>query len=354
MRFIGNKEKLVANIYEILLKHNVIKTCDTTKSFFDMFAGSTSVGRFFKMKGFSITSCDLLYLSYCLQRAYLQNNKEPRFRGLKDIVDSKRHLNRPYEKVLAYLNSLESKRGFIYQNYAPSGSKNLATPRQYFSDYNACKIDAIRLEIEKWHIQDKISENEYFILLATLLESISLFANVAGVYAAFCKIWDKRALKPFNLKQITLLESDKQHICLCANSTKILQDAKQIYDLIYLDPPYNQRQYAPNYHLLETIARYDNPSIKGVAGLREWQGQKSRFCNKQNALAELETIMACKNFKTAILSYNSEGLMKKDEINEILKPHGAVIFEEMSYPRFKSNQNKGKKFISEYVWVIAK
>ncbi|MCX2683375.1 DNA adenine methylase [Campylobacter sp. MIT 21-1685] len=359
MRFIGNKEALSAKIYALLQKHQVMNHTNN-QIFFDMFAGSASIGRFFKAKGLQVYSCDMLYFSFCLQRAYLQNNQIPTFEGLSNIIESSQILphslfsneTSPYQKVLSFLNTLPSTKGFIFHNYAPSGSKNLPQPRMYFSDTNAGKIDSIRAQIETWRQKQVISENEYFILLATLIESVSLFANVAGVYAAFCKSWDKRALKDFKLKEIEILCSNKEHFCFCGDSLEVLNNFTQTFDILYLDPPYNHRQYAPNYHLIETIAKYDNPKIKGVAGLREWQHQKSTFCNAKTALASLEQIASSKKYKTLVLSYNSEGIMQKEEINAILKPLGKVAFESFTYPRFKSNAKKGDKYIKEYVWIV--
>lgn len=397
MRFIGNKEKLAPKIYAILQECGIIESNlmeshfrestignvtdstpkDTTKTlvlatntqqtFCDCFAGSASMGRFFKQKDFRIISCDLLYFSYCLQRAYLQNTI-PNFAGLQGFLESfektknlkiKNTLleipKRPYNKVLAFLNSLQGKNGFIATHYAPSLSAKNGVERKYFSDSNAAKIDSIRIQIEEWKDAECITENEYYILLATLLESVSLFANVAGVYAAFCKKWDSRAVKPFSLTGLFLESSLYENLCFCGDSLQVLQNLEsksQTLDILYLDPPYNHRQYAPNYHLLETVARYDNPNIKGVAGLREWQEQKSRFCNAKSAYIELEKFTKLKNYKNLVLSYNSEGLMQKEQIEEILKPIGNMCCVDIIYPRFKSNNNNGKKYIKEYVWVL--
>jgi len=203
---------------------------------------------------------------------------------------------------LEYLNKIALKNGFIYNNYSPNGTKNLEQPRMYFTDENAQKIDAIRTQIEEWKNTKLINENEYYILLATLIESIGFFANILGVYGAFKKDWDKRALKPFLLKPIKIIESKKEHFVFNTSSLKLLD--KYQYDIIYLDPPYNQRQYAPNYHILETIAKYDNPNIKGVSGMRNYDNQKSTFCNKIKALNDLELICKSKNYKYHTFLHN--------------------------------------------------
>ncbi|EFT0415130.1 adenine methyltransferase [Campylobacter upsaliensis] len=351
MRFIGNKEKLAPIIYDFLQKLELIKT--QKQSFFDVFSGSVSMGKFFRQKGFKVYSSDILYFSYCLQKAYLEYGI-PTFEKLlplleKQSLQSRTFFNTPYEKVLNVLNSLQGLEGFISTHYAPSPTNT----RMYFTQENAQKIDAMRLQIEQWKNDNHINESEYFILLATLLESVSLFANVVGVYAAFCKSWDKRALKPFMLKPLEFLQGINGE-CFCGDSVKILQGFKKPIDILYLDPPYNQRQYAPNYHLLETLARYDNPNIKGVAGMREWGEQKSLFCNAKTALTQLENIAKLPCYKTLALSYNSDGIMQKDSIFKLLESFGKVSFYEIPYRRFKSNVKVQKNGVFEYLWVLEK
>lgn len=342
MRYIGNKEKLIPIIHRIMQKYIRL---DSNMSFFDVFAGSASVGAYFKKEGFKVASCDLLYFSYCLQRAYL-GDSNLQFKNLR--IFNNNLFNDAYLNVLAYLNTLRGTKGFIYRNYAPSGSKETGITRMYFSDKNAKKIDSIRMQIEKW--KSNLSENEYYLLLATLIESVSLYANITGVYGAFCKQWDKRALKDFELKPLNLIDGVLGE-CFCEDSFNALNNSGY-YDILYLDPPYNHRQYAPNYHLLETIAKYDNPHIKGISGLRNYENQKSKFCNIKMVANELRKIINLKNYRYLVLSYNSEGLLKKREIDDILQNIGSVYFEEIDYLRFKSQAKANQKYIKEYVWIV--
>ena len=351
MRFIGNKERLVDWIYSVIQKHNI-----NGKVFFDFFAGTSNVGKFFKQKGYQIISSDLLYFSFVLQKAYIQNNEIPKFKNLLENIKVKSNflLVDNYSLVLEYLNQTELfDNGFIYNNYAPTKTAHLEKARMYFIDDNAKRIDTIRITIEKWKDNNLIDENEYYILLATLIESVGFFSNILGVYGAFKKNWDKRALKTFKLKPISIIESNKKHFVFNKSSLELLD--KFNYDIIYLDPPYNHRQYAPNYHLLETIAKYDNPIIKGVSGMRDYQNQKSTFCNKVTALRDLENICQSKNYKYILLSYNNEGIMPQNDIINIMSKYGKVIVEEYDYLRFKSNNNgeaKHKKFIKEQIYIL--
>ncbi|AGT43143.1 DNA adenine methylase [Treponema pedis] len=353
MRYIGNKENILENIYTILQANNV-----TGETFFDFFAGTTNVGHFFKLKGLQVSSSDILYLSYCLQKAYIENNEEPKFENLiKNLPkqDSESLFQSSLEIVANYLNSLEGVEGFIYKNYTPSGTKELPQPRMYFIDENGKKIDAIRQQIENWKNKNLISENEYFILLACLIETIGFYSNIAGVYAAFHKHWDFRALRPLELRTIQFVNNGKENIVYNDDSMNLLD--KIDVDILYLDPPYNERQYAPNYHILETIAKYDEPKLRGVTGMRDYSSQKSRFCNPTTALEDLDKIVKEAKYKFLVLSYNSEGIMPSEKIIKTLSRYGNVKLEQFEYARFKSNNNglaRTKKTVFEQLYILKK
>jgi adenine-specific DNA-methyltransferase len=352
MRYIGNKENLLDKIYQVMKSKNI-----QGNSFFDFFAGTTSVGRFFKKLNYQIYSSDLMYFSYVLQKAYLENNQELNFEKLLNNINfqSTTLFASPLHIIVEYLNQIEPVEGFISQNYTPCGTSELEIPRMYYSDENGKIIDAIRQKIESWKNENLISKNEYFVLLACLIETVPFYANISGVYAAFQKKWDPRAIKKLILRPVEIIVSTNDNFTFNENSTDLLNQVEA--DIFYLDPPYNQRQYAPNYHLLETIAKYDSPKIKGVGGLRDYQNQKSKFCNAKTALQELDKIAEEGKFKTLILSYNTEGIMKHENIINTLKKYGKVDLVEFEYLRFKSNSNGEsniKKFIHEQLYILQK
>ena len=353
MRYIGNKENLLDIIYSILTRNGI-----TGNSFFDCFSGTTSVARYYKKKGYKIYSNDLLYLSYCLQKAYIENNSQPLFESLIPSIctgTDRSLFSTPLDIVVSYLNKIEPQEGFIYKNYTPEGTRNLECQRMYFSSENGKIIDAIRTMIEEWHQSNLITECEYFILISCLIESVSLYANVAGVYAAFQKKWDPRAIKRLRLRSIEHINNGLNNKVYNVNSLDLI--TKVNTDILYLDPPYNERQYLPNYHLIETIARYDNPVIKGMTGIREYGNQKSTFCNKEKALKDLDYIAKNAIYKYLVLSYNSEGIMPQQDILNILSSYGHVILEQFDNIRFKSNNNglsKTKKYISEQLYILKK
>ena len=181
MRYIGNKENILDKIYSILVEHGV-----TGKSFFDFFSGTTSVARFYKKLGYKIYTSDVMYMSFCLQKAYIENGEEPTFKNLLPHINinSSKLFASSLELVLEYLDTIPDVKGFIFNNYTPEGTKELSQPRMYFSNENGMRIDAIRQKIELWHNERFISDSEYFVLISCLIETISLYANNSGVYSA--------------------------------------------------------------------------------------------------------------------------------------------------------------------------
>lgn len=354
MRYIGNKENIIEKIYNILLSNNV-----RGNSFFDFFSGTTNVARFYKDLGYKVQSSDVMYMSFCLQKAYIENNDEPLFEQLLPTLSQTNVIGclfaTPLDIVVDYLNHIPDEKGFIYNNYTPDGTKNLEQPRMYFSNENGLRIDAIRQQIESWNNGGLLLESEYYILLTCLIETVSFYANVAGVYAAFHKKWDPRAVKRLELRTIKIHNNNKNNSVYCANSLDLIDNIET--DILYLDPPYNERQYLPNYHLIETIAKYDNPKIKGVTGMREYENKKSSFCNAKSALRDLESVAKTAKYKHLVMSYNSEGIMPQDDIINMMSKYGAVKLEQFQYARFKSNNNglaKTKKHIYEQLYILTK
>ena len=310
-RIIGSKYNLLLEIYKILKKERI-----KGHSFFDAFSGSAVVGRFFK-RMFSIISNDNLYFSYVLQRALIGINEYPLFSNL-NLNNLSLNSKRRIYQVLEYLNNLKGVEGFIYKHYTPASKEIDGIERKYFSIENGKKIDAVRIEIQEWFKNGYISDNEYFYLIASLLFGVQKVANISGTYGAFNKFWDPRSYKTIKLKYIEIIPSKFNHKAYNKNIFDLLSEIS--CDIAYIDPPYNSRQYIDNYHILETIAKYDNPKIKGKTGLREnTNNEKSAFCNKKKVQDAFLKLLTKLKAKYVILSYNSEGLLSKDQIIQIFK-----------------------------------
>jgi len=345
-RIIGSKYNILPDIYNILRENNINIE---GYSFFDVFSGSAVVGRFFK-KMFSIISNDNLYFSYILQRALIVINEYPSFSGLNFINISRDPIRRLYQ-VLDYLNNLKGIKGFIYNHYTPASKDIDGVERKYFSIKNGMKIDAIRMKIEEWLENGYITEDEYFYLLASLLLAVQKIANTSGTYGAYNKFWDPRSYKDLTLKYIEIIPSKFNHIAYNNDIFDILSYIT--CDIAYIDPPYNSRQYITNYHILETIAKYDNPKIAGITGIREYDNEKSVFCSKVKVKDALFKLIGEIKAEYILLSYNSDGLLSKDQIIQIFKDNGInqVKVNILPYRRFKSNSKTNNNTVSEYIFI---
>lgn len=332
MNYIGSKQRLLSFLHEHIYKITNL----SSGVFIDAFAGTGAVGKSFAEKGFSVIANDLQYYSYCINRGKLAHP-----------IDTNK-----MQKIINMLNALPEISGFIFENYTEHGSAG----RLYFSESNGKKADSIRTELENLKLQEDITEEEYFYLLYCVLEAIDSVANTASVYGAFLKKLKKSAQKKLIITPLPFFEG--------SHSTQVFQ--KKIEDLVpkitgdilYLDPPYNARQYAPNYHVLETIAKYDNPEVYGKTGLRKYEEQKSDFCILKKVLGAFEHIVASAQVSYIFLSYNNEGIMKPEEIQSILQKYGNTGVFTKSYTRFKADKTEKRNHIAnsttEYLYWLKK
>lgn len=362
MNYIGSKLSIIDFIKNSINRVLVLSN-DKRESknmvFADLFAGTGIVGASFKKDGYQIVSNDIQYYSYILNKHVIENNQFPKFENILLILKNIKKV--PIKKrgyfILKYLETIEGVDGFIFNNYCLGGTKDTENPRVYFSDENGRKADAIRYKIEEWYKNSLINSNEYYFLLASLIDSIDRYANTASVYGAFLKDLKKTAQKTLELKSYQLIIESKQ------NNKVYNKDVNELIkeisgDILYLDPPYNHRQYAANYHLLETIAKYDNPNIKGKTGLRDYENQKSLYCSKSKAIEALEDLIKYANFKYIFLSYNDEGIVSIEDIEKIFSNQGVYKRFEMEYKRFKAdkdeNRNHTKESTIEYLHCLVK
>jgi len=338
MNYIGSKLSLLDFLEESIDK--VVK--DDCYIFCDLFAGTGVVGRHFKKKGFKVIANDIQSYSYILNRHYIENHKELRFLSLLKELPELKNITIDARKdfVCEYLTGIRGVRGFIFNNYCLGGTKNKKIQRQYFSDANGMKCDAIRRKIDKWEKEKLINKNEYYFLLTSLIESIDKRANTASVYGAFLKKLKKTAQQSFILQPAELICNKQEHEVY--NEDVNVLNKKIEGDILYLDPPYNHRQYSSNYHILETIAKYDDPKIHGKTGLRDCQKQKSLYCSRAEAKNAFKDLILNAKVKYIFLSYNNEGIMSLAEIKEIMSLRGKYDCFTREYNRFKADKTESR------------
>ncbi|MBC7411285.1 MAG: DNA adenine methylase [Bacteroidia bacterium] len=331
MNYIGSKNKLSSFITTAVA--DVAGADLTQKTFCDLFAGTGIVGRTFKKNVKKVISNDLEYYSYVLNKNYIENH-EP--------LD--------YYSYIEELNKLDGVDGFIFKEYSQNGSME----RLYFSENNGRKIDAIRQKIECWKNENKINIKIYYFLLASLLESADKVANTASVYGAYLKQVKKSAQKELIVEPALFQLNDNEHEVFNEDSNILIKKIEG--DILYLDPPYNARQYGANYHLLNTIAKYDVFVPKGKTGLRNYN--KSNYCSSANVQTSFEDLIKSANFKYTFLSYNNEGLMSAENIKNIMSKYGKYDLVTTNYQRFKAdkteNRNHTANATTEYLHILEK
>ena len=320
MKYIGNKTRLLDFIENAMTESEI----PFNGTFCDIFGGTGSVGRYFKNKGFKVVSNDFMTYSYIIQYVSVYLNQMPTFDNLGlGRVDS----------VIAYLNNLEPVEGYVFNNYAPSGVYG----RQYFSDINAKRVDAIREQIQNWYNDNSISKDEFYVLLASLIDAADFVANISGTYGAYLKIWRSMALKPLTLK---VPEINNNH-----NDNEIYQqDANNLIrqiecDVLYIDPPYNERQYAPNFHVLEGLAVWDKQELSGKTGQRSYVDKKSKYCLKKESIIAFNDLISNAKARYIVVSYNNEGIIPREEIIKTLQNKGEVTEYTTDYRRFRTERD---------------
>lgn len=333
MNYIGSKYSLLPFLTATI--EDVAGKDISSKIFCDIFAGTGIVGRTFKPLVGKVISNDWEYYSYVLNRNYIGNHIE--INGKEEFVNE--------------LNRLKGgDNGFIYKNYCLGSGSG----RQYFSDDNGKKIDAVRKKIEEWKDFGKVSEDLYFFLLASLLESADKLANTASVYGAFLKHLKPTAQKSMIIEPAQYTINANEHEVYCQDANKLIKSISG--DILYLDPPYNARQYGANYHLLNTIAEYKPFAPKGKTGLREYL--RSVYCGRKSVQPSFDALIKEAQFKYIILSYNNEGLMSLQSIRATMSKYGHYDVVSQQYQRYRAdkegNRNHTADKTTEYLHILEK
>lgn len=333
MNYIGSKYSLLDFIDHTI--KSVVGEDMSQLVFCDLFAGTGIVGRHFKTQVSKVISNDWEYYSYILNRNYIGNHLE--IEGKEEYIDK-----------LNQLDGIDN--GFIYSQYCLGGGNN----RQYFSDENGKKIDAARVAIEEWRNNGEISDDLYYFLLCSLIESADKHANTASVYGAYLKSLKKSAQKSLVIAPANYQCNSHNHQVYCEDANALIKSISG--DILYLDPPYNARQYGANYHLLNTIAEYKTFEPKGKTGLREYN--KSDYCSKSAVRDSFENLIADAKFKYIVLSYNNEGLMSIDTIRQIMSKYGRYQVFQKEYSRFRADKAENRNHLAntttEYLHILIK
>lgn len=327
MRFLGNKTRMLKHIDHVIADNHI-----GGRVFCDAFSGTCAVGDYFKGR-YSIIANDFLYSLSVIAKAKLENSVCPAFETFVAQYGT---------DPFTYFNRREyvaNEQYFVTQNYSPVGN------RRYFSEENATKIDGIRIELENLYGEQVISERERNFLLASLIESVMGVSNTTGTYEAFLKSWDKRALKSFVLEPIGVNDAPvlDGNAVYNTDSNELLRTV--CGDILYIDTPYTITDYNAAYHVLESIAKYDYPTVAGITGRRQGDGEKCRYTRREHALKNFEDLFRQAQFEHILVSYSTQGLVGVEElvalVNKFAAP-GSVKIYEFPYKEYKNIRSSKK------------
>ena len=302
-RYLGNKYRLLPFIKKV-----VSDNCQNISVFADLFAGTGAVSSAFPTC--KIITNDILYSNYISNFAWFSSQ----------LFDEKKIIG----LIADYNSTIVKEDNYMSENFADT----------FFSKEDCRKIGYIRENIEELYTQDNINERERALLITSLLYAMDKIAKTCGHYDAY-----RKGVKFDTHLELTVLQAshtnNPENICYNQDINTL---APNVYaDLVYLDPPYNSRQYCDAYHLLENVARWEKPEVFGVARKMNRDNLKSAYCT-QKATAAFTDLIKSINAKYILLSYNnmekkgddrSNAKLSDEDIIRILSDKGAVqVFEE--------------------------
>jgi adenine-specific DNA-methyltransferase len=345
--YIGSKMNLLDFVQECIQEYTK-QDISKVNSFADVCSGTGIVSYHMMKNGCkNVLTNDIQHYAYIVSSAWTTHGSD--MTKIRAIVQD---LN----KELHTIDETQANtQDFMFHTYTEACQE----PRKYLTKLNGLKVDKTRQKIEHMLQTNVINNAEYRILIKLLLYAVTAVSNIASVYGAFLKQYKTRAQAPLHLDE-GLLDKLLQDDTITHHATnQDLMSLLQIndlasYDVVYIDPPYNTRRYDHNFHLLETVSKYDYPKVKGKTGTRVEDDKKSNFCSKTMAQQEFASVFSKIKSKYIFISYNSESIVSKDRMMELLSTHwDNVHCFEKQYSRFKSNKNNtdAPTHVTEYIFA---
>ena len=319
-RYLGNKYKLLP-----FIKNVVDNNTEQISIVADIFAGTGAVASAFLDR--QIITNDIMYSNYICHIAWFS----PQYFSESKIID-----------YIVLYNTVEiSDENYMTQNFSDT----------YFSKSDCSRIGFIRQNIEDEYLQGNINERERAILITSLLYAMDKIANTCGHYDAYRKgvMFDKKLELSLPTPNPNNNINNK---CYNIDANELVKSITA--DLVYIDPPYNSRQYCDAYHLIENVARWEKPKVSGVARKMDRSKMKSDYCTRKATVA-FEDLVTNINAKYILLSYNnmakkgndrSNAKISDEDIIRILQAKGDVRIFSENYKAFttgKSNINDNEE-----------
>ena len=302
VKYIGSKRTLVPLISQVAARLPVETACD-------LFAGTTRVGQAFRRLGLEVLSNDLASYSEALGHAYVVAGEQER---------------RAAEPILAELAALSGAPGYVTQTFCVES--------RYFQPHNGARIDAIRQAIDRYSRDPAVRG----LLLTSLLEAADRVDSTTGLQMAYLKKWAPRSFNELELRMPAPVAGPRGSVMrMDANALAPSVDT----GLVYIDPPYNQHSYFSNYHVWETIVRWDAPQTYGIACKRvDCRDVKSPYNSKRAAGQAFDELLDRLGSRWLIVSFNNEGFHEPEHVYRRLQDHGYVNCVELDFKRYVGAQ----------------
>jgi adenine-specific DNA-methyltransferase len=299
VKYIGSKRVLVPRIVA------AISAFPGARSVLDLFSGTSRVGHALKRAGFHVLANDHTAYAHTLARCYVQADRS--------------RVGDEAQRVIRELAALSPKPGYFTETFCVRA--------RFFHPRNGARIDAIREDIARRSFEPDLEA----VLLTALMEAADRVDSTTGVQMAYLKEWAPRALHDLELRMPEVLPGEGKAFCLDALEAARALEA----DVAYLDPPYNQHRYLGNYHVWETLVRWDKPEAYGVACKRvECKTYRSDFNSRPRIHAALGALVDVVRAPHLVVSFNDEGYVSRAQMEALLSRRGHVEVVEIDFPRY--------------------
>ncbi|MDP6933179.1 MAG: DNA adenine methylase [Myxococcota bacterium] len=307
IKYLGSKRTLITTLTQL------IQGLDRVHTVIDLFSGTSRVGHALKASGYRVRANDHNAYAATLARCYVQ-------------ADADEHQT-DAERLIREFNQLPGRDGYFTETFCRQS--------RFFQPANGARIDAIREAIAEKDLEPELEA----IVLTSLLEAADRVDSTTGVQMAYLKQWAPRAHKPLELRVPAILPragagKGEAHMLDALQAARCLEG-----DLTYLDPPYNQHKYLGNYHVWETLVRWDAPEAYGTARKRvDCRERRSPFNSKPGCLPAFEQVVGELHSPYLLVSFSNEGFIDREQMGRILSARGHVTVLERPYRRYVGAQ----------------
>jgi adenine-specific DNA-methyltransferase len=289
IKYIGSKRRVLPHIVAC------VEALPRVRTVLDLFSGTARVGHALKRRGLRVHANDHNAYAAALATCYVQ-------------ADAARWLA-PAERLIAELDAVPGEPGWFTATYCERA--------RFLKPENGARVDAIRERIAALALEPELEA----IALVSLIEAADRVDSTVGLQMAYLKSWAPRAHQRLTLRMPDILPGPGSASCLDASEAAKLQRV----DLAYIDPPYNQHSYLGNYHVWESIVRWDKPDVYGVAmKRRDVRDRPSAFNRKATIESAFRTVVESVRARHLVVSFNDEGFLALATVRDILAGRGAV------------------------------